>query len=210
MSILVRDKILSKVKSGNLVFDPSLDSLQIQTHSVDLRLGYTFLVPRSWKLTNLGRESVQVDNEKNRDLFEVIELEEGQFFEILPHEYVIVATLEKIKLPQDLMAVLYPRSSVSRRGLSVDSSGIVDAGYEGNLIIPLRNNTASQVIRLFPGERFCQLVFHDLGIKVVPQKSRYAKKDIVVGVLPERNREEAKLVQKGKIKELKKKFGLKS
>lgn len=207
--ILTRKQILEKIQSGELSFSPGLDKFQLQTHSVDLRLGYTFLIYKNWQLTDKGREAVQLDYEKSRDHFEVVEIEEGQYFEILPREYVVVSSLEKISMPKDTMAVLYPRSSVNRRGLSVDLSGIIDAGYQGNLIVPLRNNTNNQVVRIYPGERFCQLLFHTLTSPVRPRKSRYAKKDIVVGVLSEQVLGETRLVKSGQIKELKKKHALK-
>ena len=38
------------------------------------------------------------------------------------------------------------RSSVNRRGISVDLTGIIDAGYEGQLIIPIRNNTTHMLL----------------------------------------------------------------
>ncbi|HEX9804223.1 MAG TPA: hypothetical protein VGA67_00925, partial [Candidatus Dojkabacteria bacterium] len=62
----------------------------------------------------------------------------------------------------DVMAVLYPRSSINRRGLSVDLTGIIDTGYHGHLFIPIVNTTTSQIIRIYPGERFVQVVFHTL------------------------------------------------
>lgn len=210
MPILVRDQILERVKLGELSFNPPLDELQIQTHSVDLRLGYTFLIPKSWQLQDTGRVAVNLDYGSSRGHFEVVELERGQYFEILPREYVVVATLEKVKLPRDLMAILYPRSSVNRRGLSVDLSGIIDAGYEGSLIVPIRNNTNNQIVRLYPGERFCQLVFETIDGTAKPRTSRYAKKDVVVGVLAEKLAAETKLIKKGKIADLKKKFELKN
>ncbi len=208
MLVLVKKQIREKIESGELIFKPSLDKFQLQSHSVDLRLGYTFLIYKNWKLSNEGRTVVQLDYEESRDHFQVIELEEGQYFEILPREYVIVSTLEEIKMPRDIMAILYPRSSVNRRGLSVDLNGIIDAGYRGNLIVPMRNNTQNQVVRIYPGERFCQLLFHTLSSKARPRKSRYAKKDIIVGFLGERYVSETRLVRSGKIKELKRKYAL--
>jgi dCTP deaminase len=133
-------------------------------------------------------------------------LNEGQYFEILPGEFVVVGTLEKVKLSKDIMAILYPRSSINRKGLSIDLSGIIDAGYEGSLIIPVRNNTDNQVIRIYPGERFCQIVFHTLNKAVDIRKSRYDKKHISVGVLDEETDIEPKLILQGKIKELKRKY----
>ena len=209
MGVLTKKEILQRMEKGEIDFSPQIDTLQLQPHSVDLRLGYTFLVYKRSQETDDGRVAMNLGYESSDRHFDVVELEEGQYFEILPHEYVIVSTLEKVKLPNDIMAVLFPRSSVNRRGLSVDLSGMIDAGYEGNLIIPLRNNTDSQVIRVYPGERFCQIIFHELVSPVVPKKSRYNKKDIAVGVLNEAKSDEERLIRKGKLKTLKEKYQIK-
>jgi deoxycytidine triphosphate deaminase len=91
--------------------------------------------------------------------------------------------------------------------LSLDLTGIVDSGYEGQLILPIRNNTQSQIIRLFPGERLCQIVFEELDKSIEPKKSKYHKKDIIDGVQKEK-KDEAHLIMSGKIKELKEKYKL--
>lgn len=206
--VLVKDQILQYLKEGGLKFSPQIDTFQIQSHSVDLRLGYSFMVPKLWGMTEKGREAFLVDYMDERQRFELIELEHHQFFDLLPKESVVASTLEEVSLPNDLMAVLYPRSSINRKGLSVDLSGIVDAGYEGKLLIPITNNTQNQVVRIYPGERFCQLVFYPLSQPVKVIQSRWHKKDIIVGRLSERSRAEEKLISKGKIKELKQKFSL--
>lgn len=206
--ILTKKEILDRIKKGELSFDPPLDKFQLQPHSVDLRLGFTFLVPKRWQMVPVGRSALFTGYGESRTHFEVIELEKGQYFEILPRELVVVSTIEKIKVPTDLMGVLYPRSSLSRRGLSVDLSGIVEAGYEGTLINPVRNNTQIQTIRVYPGERFCQIVFYPLASKIRPRKSRYQNKDVVVGVLKERSSREMSLIKKGKVGELKRRYKL--
>lgn len=206
MAILTKTEILERINSGNLSFSPSLDSFQLQMHAVDLRLGFTFLVPKSWRLTDNGREAISIDPLKGHgsEYFDVLELEQGQYFELLPEEYVLVSTFETIKVPNDLMAVLYPRSSVNRKGLSVDLTGIIDSGYEGPLTLPIRNNTRSQVIRLHPGERFCQLVFEELATPVKQvKKSRWHQKDVVDKGKKEKSNE-MKLVFSGDLKKLKK------
>ena len=162
--ILTRTEIQKLISAGKLIFEPELDGYQNQPHAVDLRLGTVFYLPKMWKLTAKGREILTVDvMEDAQDTFEKIELKPGQFFELAPGESIIASTLEKISLKSDdLMGVLYPRSSINRRGLSVDLTGIVDAHYSGNLMIPIFNKTANQVIRIYPGERICQLVFQKL------------------------------------------------
>jgi deoxycytidine triphosphate deaminase len=212
MSVLTKSDILARVKAGSLSFTPHLDTFQVRAHAVDLRLGYTFLVPKSTRLTAKGREAIRLvdplKDTKREDLFEVIELEEGQYFELLPDEHVSVSSLESIKLPADVMAVLYPRSSISRRGLAVDLTGIIDAGYEGQLMIPIKNHTISQVIRIYPGERFCQVVFESLNDSVQTIQSRYHKRDIAEGAMKDKT-VESKLIEKGSIRLLKQKHAQK-
>lgn len=216
MAILTKDQILERVKDGDIVFKPNLDRFQIQAHAIDLRLGFTFLLPKLWKMTERGREALHINyyDKGNKSAFEAIELEQGQSFDLLPGEYILVSTLESIKMPNDLMGVLYPRSSTNRRGLSVDLTGIVDSGYEGQLAIPIRNNTDSQVVKLYPGERFCQLVFDRLDKAIDIIESRYHKKDIIEGFIrikkTGQDEKEIEMISEGKILELKKEFNIDS
>ena len=209
MAVLTRDEILDYVAKDKIVFEPALDSFQLQAHSVDLRLGFTFLVPKSWHVTKDGRESLHIDyfSEQKSEYFDVVELEQGQFFDLLPREHVLVSSLESIKVPDDLMAVMYPRSSTNRKGISVDLTGIIDSGYQGQLVIPIRNNTQSQIVRLYPGERFCQVVFEKLSHSVASRKSRYHQKDIIDGVdvdsLVNERQVEIDMLTKGEVRQLK-------
>ncbi len=205
MAILTKSKILDRVSKGEITISPALDAFQLQDHAVDLRIGFTFMVPKVWHMTPKGRESLNITHfdKSNAEFFDVVELEEGQYFDLLPGEYILVGTLESIKVPNDLMAVLYPRSSTNRKGLSLDLTGIIDSGYEGQLTLPIRNNTHSQPVRLYPGERLCQIVFEELTEKIVaPRKSKYHKRDIIEGIGREK-KTEAELILKGKIRELK-------
>lgn len=215
MPVLSRNDIIDHIRTGKLQFEPNLDGFQMQPHAVDLRLGTSFRLPKHWKLTDKGREAMIVDPfESNGDQHETVELKPGQVFELLPGEVVIAETLERVGLNGDnLMAVLFPRSSLNRRGLSVDLSGIVDVWYQGKLIIPVSNKT-DQVIRLYPGERICQLVFETLSTPIDREsasqhglnKAKYvAGKD--TGFKSDR-REENMLVQEGRINELKEKYKL--
>jgi dCTP deaminase len=207
MAILTRQDILDRVKSGSLSFKPGLDQFQVQAHSVDLRLGYTFMIPKMWHMTPRGRESLDITHfdKRNSEYFDVIELEQGQYFDLLPGEYILVSTLEALKMSTDLMGVLYPRSSTNRKGLSLDLTGLIDAGYDGQLVLPIRNNTRSQAVRLYPGERLCQVAFEELKAGVTPHESKYHQKDIIEGVIMEK-REEAELIASGDIKTLKDKY----
>lgn len=181
--ILTRSDIKHLIDNNGLAFEPSLDLYQNQPHAVDLRLGTVFYLPKMWSMTDEGRKVLTVDVTKAAgENFEKIDLSPGQFFELAPGESVIASTLEKITLnAPDIMGVLYPRSSINRRGLAVDMTGIVDVHYSGHLMIPILNKTSSQVIRIYPGERICQIVFQKLtecisredGLKHGAMQSKY-------------------------------------
>ena len=206
MGILTKEEIYTRIQNGDIIFSPGVDAFQMQAHAVDLRLGFTFLIPKLWQITKHGREALNInplETEYNSTFFEIIELEKGQYFDLLPQEYVLVSSFESVEVPNDLMAILYPRSSINRKGLSVDLTGIIDAGYAGQLTLPIKNNTRSQVIRLYPGERFCQIVFETLNETVTPRKSRYHQHDIIDGAAQE-NTAETDMILKGDIRALKK------
>jgi dCTP deaminase len=207
MAIITKRQIIEKISKNEIAFNPGLDKFQLQDHAVDLRLGFTFMIPKVWHLTGKGRELLDVTHFDKVDAqhFDVVELEQGQFFDLLPGEYILVCTLESIKVPNNLMAVLYPRSSTNRKGLSLDLTGIVDSGYEGQLTMPIRNNTKSQTVRLYPGERLCQIVFEELTEVVEAKRSKYHKADIIDGFKREEE-EESQLILNGDIKKLKSDF----
>lgn len=209
MSVLTQQEILEYTARGDIRFKPGLDKFQLQAHSVDLRLGFTFLIPKSWRVTQAGREQLHMNyfDTEHPEYFDIVELEQGQFFDLLPGEHVLVSSLESLTVPNDLMAVMYPRSSTNRKGISVDLTGIIDSGYEGQLVIPIKNNTQSQTVRLYPGERFCQVVFQKLDHAVQARKSRYHQRDIIDGVdidsLDDERKTEIELLLSGDIKKLK-------
>jgi deoxycytidine triphosphate deaminase len=167
------------------------------------------MLPKAWHVTKSGREALHMDYyaPERHEYFHIVELEQGQFFDLLPGEHVLVSSLESIKISEDLMAVMYPRSSTNRKGLSVDLTGIVDSGYEGQLVIPVKNNTQYQTVRLYPGERFCQIVFERLNKPVAARKSRYHGRDMIEGVdvdsLQDERKIEIELLRTGDIKKLK-------
>jgi dCTP deaminase len=218
--VLSRKDIETRIRSRELNFVPMLDGFQMQPHAVDLRLGFEFHIPKTWEITSEGRKAITIDPllaDGNGRNFDKVTLKPGQYFELLPEEQVIGTTLEKIELiGADLMCVLYPRSSINRRGLSVDLSGIVDVGYKGHLMIPVVNNTQKQVIRIYPGERICQLVFQTLSSKVPSKqvsmhgltKAKYDNVGKAFSGSKSDRSDELRLVKSGALKKLKKIYAI--
>ncbi len=166
MAIITRREILEAVKRGEIRFTPELDQFQLQPHAVDLRLGYKFLIPKNWTMDEKGRRALKIsidDPSVYQGQFDEVYLKPGQYFELLPNEFVIGMSLERIEMnAPKLMALLFPRTSTNRRGIDLSLSGIIDTGYNGHLIFPMKNEAGDQVLRIYPGERVCQVIFQEL------------------------------------------------
>ena len=84
----------------------------------------------------------------------------------------LVATLERVELPSDLVATLHVRSSLARAGI-LASLALVDPGFRGQLTISLYN-AGVEPCRMRKGDKFVQMVLHSLGMKARrPYQGRY-------------------------------------
>lgn len=212
MSVLSKEKIQELINKQELAFEPQLDDYQIQPTSVDLRIGWSFYIPYSWKFNDKGRVAVvadYLDYAKTHENFQLIKLKPKQYFEILPGETIIASSLEKISLNSGKhIGWLQPRSSSSRRGLSIES-GVINPNYTGHLIIPLTNNS-HQVIKIYPGERLCQIVFSPISGNEnlsdnKESQSKYQNTTPYGLEIKLDPQEELSLLKEGKLDELKKK-----
>lgn len=214
--MLTRKEIQEEIAQGTLKFTPPLDGFQLQPHAVDLRLGYKFLIPRNWHVTeDRGRQAIKTsidDHDAHKEQYEEVILKPGQYFELTPNEFVIGTSLERIELSSpDLMAILFPRTSTNRRGINLSLSGIIDAHYKGNLIFPMKNEAGNQVIRVYPGERICQVVFERLASPLTETEAhqhgltqaKYNEADEVYKLDKE---EERKFIVNGEIETMKTQF----
>ncbi|KKW37121.1 MAG: hypothetical protein UY81_C0003G0001 [Candidatus Giovannonibacteria bacterium GW2011_GWA2_53_7] len=211
--ILTRKEILEEMEKGTVKFTPNIDGFQLQPHAIDLRLGYKFLIPRNWHVTDdRGRQAIKTsidDHDAHKEQYEEVILKPGQYFELTPNEFVIATSLERIELSSpDIMALLFPRTSTNRRGINLSLSGIIDAHYKGNLIFPMKNEAGNQVIRVYPGERICQVIFERLASPLTQTEAnqhglteaKYNEADELYKLDKE---EERKMIVDGRIDEMK-------
>lgn len=217
MSIIPKNQIVEAISCGELVFEPALDQFQLSPIAVDLRVGHNFFVPKLSQITESGREEMainQLDDTTKSEIFDQFHMKDGQCFELLPGEFILISSLEKIKInSKAIMATLFARSSTSRRGLSIES-GIIDPLYEGILTIPVLNKTKTQTIKIFPGERIAQLVFNQVnsGLTKEDAESHGISKPKYQGAksytLDYRfdAHDEINLLREGKVEEIKKKY----
>jgi dUTP pyrophosphatase len=92
---------------------------------------------------------------------------------IPPGGRALVGTGVSLALPQGSVGLVCPRSGLAvRHGLTVlNGPGVVDAGYRGEIRVPLHNTDLDEAVDLTPGDRIAQLVvvpFLTPRIEVVP------------------------------------------
>jgi dCTP deaminase len=150
--ILSDRSIREELGAGRIVIEP-LDESCIQPSSVDLHLDRYFRVFR-----NHTTRVIDV-KEDQEDLTELVEVKPDEAFILHPGEFVLASTLERVKLPTDLVGRLEGKSSLGRLGLLIHSTaGFVDAGWDGHLTLEL-SNVANLPITLYSSMKIGQISF---------------------------------------------------
>ena len=124
---------------------------RLQPSSVDLTLGDELLV-------FTGHDSYVDPKIDSADLFErqAIPL---NGYEVLPHEFLLATTAERVRLSDCLVARVEGKSSLGRLGLLVHcTAGFVDAGFDGQITLELYNALPVPIV-IYPGMPICQLAF---------------------------------------------------
>jgi dCTP deaminase len=84
------------------------------------------------------------------DLTDLVEVKDDDPFILHPGEFVLGSTLERVRIPDDLVARLEGKSSLGRLGLLIHSTaGYVDPGWDGYLTLEL-SNVANLPITIYP------------------------------------------------------------
>ena len=150
--ILSDRSINEAIASGRLGIEP-FDPKLVQPSSIDVRLDNKFLVFRNTK-----RAFIDVKQPAD-DLMEMIEVGSEEPMFLHPHEFVLGSTIERVKMPDDLVGRLEGRSSLGRLGVVIHSTaGYLDPAFEGHVTLEI-SNLANLPVALYPGMRIGQISF---------------------------------------------------
>jgi len=151
--VILSDRSINEaIASGRLGIDP-FDAKLVQPSSVDVRLDNKFLVFRNTK-----RAFIDVKQPAD-DLMEMIEVGSDEPMFLHPHEFVLGSTIERVKMPDDLVGRLEGRSSLGRLGVVIHSTaGYLDPAFEGHVTLEI-SNLANLPVALYPGMRIGQISF---------------------------------------------------
>ena len=83
-----------------------------------------------------------------------------------PGERWSVGTGVAVEIPDGYAGMVLPRSGIARdHGIAlVNSPGLIDAGYRGEVRVLLLNTDPAETFRVEPGERIAQLVVVPVGL----------------------------------------------
>jgi dCTP deaminase len=158
--VILSDRDLRvRLDSGAIRIEPLDDpELQIQPASIDLRLASDFVVYRLPHVPCIDPR----DEGTVKTYTETIHIPEGDSFVLQPGEFALGSTLERVAVPADLVARVEGRSSIGRLAVVVHATaGFIDPGFEGQITLEL-SNLGRCAVKLYPGMRISQLVFHTM------------------------------------------------
>src|SRR5437879_1073375 len=113
--ILSDRTIREELAAGRIVIEP-FDETCVQPSSVDLHIDRYFRVFRNHTMRVIDVK------ERQEELTELVESSEEDPFILHPGEFVLGSTLERVALPNDLVARLEGKSSLGRLGLLIHST----------------------------------------------------------------------------------------
>src|ERR1700757_4430975 len=151
--MVLSDRTIARlIDDGSIAIDP-YDASLLQPSSLDVR------VDRFFRVFHNARYPFIDVKEPQEELTELVEIDDPRPFILHPGEFVLGSTLERVQLPDDLVARLEGKSSLGRLGLLIHSTaGFIDPGWGGPLTLEL-SNVANLPITIYHGMKIGQISF---------------------------------------------------
>ena len=154
-------------KDGNRVISYGLSSM-----GYDIRLGHNFEV---YHTKGKSADVVVSPKEFKRDVLLTESIEDGEKLIMSPYGCVLGLSLEYFRIPRNMIAVCFGKSTYARCGIYVNVTPL-EPEWRGRLVIEIANNT-SHPVELFPGEGIAQLLFFETDkscdISYADRKGKY-------------------------------------
>ena len=164
--MLTYTELLGLLESGVI---RGANPAHVNAASIDITLGTTLLVEASPG----GGASVVDLMGKAVPAMREIDLLTAGYYDLRPGEFCLAETVERFYLPNNLAANYYLKSSLARAGLDAALAMWADPGWNASVLtLELVNNLRHHQLRLRPGMKIGQMVFHR-GVEV-PDHASYA------------------------------------
>ena len=143
--MLTSEEVSTLVRSGRLIIDNTFDESSLQAATYDVRAGRYGIIGGQGKELDLEDSSLVID----------------------PGSYAGLISLEKIKLPTNVLAIIGSKRKFSYEGIILLTGSVVDPGYEGHLLFGLYNASTKKVV--IPSRtKICTMLFIELAKEQKP------------------------------------------
>ncbi len=150
--IIGTKELLKRVKEENLLEDLSERELNNpEGAGFDLRVGKVYKI--------LEDGFLGVNERKTPDVKLLASHKEGETrsFVLKPGEHILVETIEKVNMPNDLVALFRPRTTLFRCGASIHTAAC-NPGYRGTLMFAM-HNMSDKDFKFELGSRIVHVLF---------------------------------------------------
>ena len=149
---LTKPDIEKLISDGKLIIEPLFEDTVVED-GVDLRVGTSYAkIAKKNDVVDLS----EISDEDVEQYFQVVNVSLNGCVTIAPNEFVLISTLEYIKLPNNIIGICNLRSTFARWGLMLATSLIVSPGFTGNLVLEIVN-FSNNFIKLRPGLKIISL-----------------------------------------------------
>lgn len=89
-----------------------------------------------------------------------LDLEGRSHIEIKAGGFLLAGTVERFKMPDDIMGIVHDKSTLARQGITVQNT-VIEPGWEGFLTLEITNHSDNECILLVE-QPIAQVVFHQV------------------------------------------------
>jgi len=158
-----------------LFISPILESDQIGSTMIDLRLGQHFLLQKPSQLSVVDVFELATNpyvGESIDEGYDSVRVPYGNFFTLHTGQVVRIGTLEYVGMPAYLQGEVSLRHSMASIPVMA-SVATIQPGYRGIIVLGLENH-GLRPVKLYPGMRIAHMELRHLSTKVLkPKSSRY-------------------------------------
>lgn len=172
MAVLTGKEIIRQVKNSNIQVTPYLEE-NVGANSLDLRLGKVLVTHVDLNTSKgmpgyVAAEQVVLDTKKEDKVFRTEIPDEGIILK--PGIMYLASTMEEI-FTDKYVPFVDGRSSFARKGAQVHiTAGVCEIGFRGTVTLEIK---VTYPIRVYPGDRVCQVYYHTIEGEASLYRGRY-------------------------------------
>jgi dCTP deaminase len=99
-----------------------------------------------------------------------------QYMHLEPGQFVLLSSIERFQMPNNIIAFVHDKSTWARRGIAVQNT-VIEPGWNGYLTMELTNH-GREIVKIAKGDPIAQIVFHWTDMPVEkPYSGKYQNQE---------------------------------